>query len=190
MWRNPIWSSLPDVQRFFFSCGWIYLNWCQFVVWIPEWSLWGTRVKPVKPCLIMACIWVNYLSSFLNLHFDQVLVPCPADSWFSLHPTSHANCILKLLNLGPTCGKGMSRCVGMHWNAFLAYSSNEKVVKTAPTHSLSPTVCPIGYANVMLASLFDPLKTNQLLLGCFANGWLGHRWEKSYSKSFGKRAYL
>ena len=42
----------------------------------------------------------------------------------------------------------------------------------------------------MLACLFDPLKTNQVLLGCFANGWLGHSCEKSYSKSFGKRAYL
>ena len=52
-----------------------------------------------------------------------------------------------------------------------AHPTHEKVVKTAPTHSLSPatTVCPIGYAKVMLASLFDPLKTNQVLLGCF---WL------------------
>ena len=108
------------------------------------------------------------------------------------HPMSYAKCGFMLLNLGPTCGKGMSRCVGMPWNAFLAYSGHEKVVKTAPTHSLSPatTVCPIGYANVMLASLFDPLKTNQVLLGYFANGLLGHSWEKSYSKSFGKRAYL
>ena len=84
------------------------------------------------------------LDSFLNLHFNQVRVPCPTDEWFLLHPTSHANCILNLLNLGPHCGKGMSRCVGMPWNAFLAYSTHEKVVKTAPTHSLSPsaTVCP------------------------------------------------
>ena len=74
---------------------------------------------------------LSELDSFLNLHFDQVPVPCPADEWFSLHPTSHANCILKLLNLGPNCGKGMSRCVGMPWNAFLAYSTHEKVVKTA-----------------------------------------------------------
>ena len=67
----------------------------------------------------------------------------------------------------------MSRCVGMPWNAFPAYSTHEKVVKTAPTHSLSPatTVCPIGYANVMLASLFDPLKTNQSVVGMFLVGW-------------------
>ena len=47
-------------------------------------------------------------------------------------PMSYAKCVLKLLNLGPNCGKGMSRCVGMPWNAFLAYSTHEKVVKLLP----------------------------------------------------------
>ena len=60
--RNSIWSSsLPNVQCFFCFCVLNYLNGCQFVVWIPEWSLWRTRVKP---CLIMAWIWGNY-----SIHF-------------------------------------------------------------------------------------------------------------------------
>ena len=174
--RNSIWSSsLTNVQCFFwFLCGWIYLNWCQFVVWIPEWSLWRTRVNP---CLIMAWVWVNQLDSFLNLHFNQVRVPCPADEWFSLHPTSHANCILKLLlNLGPNCGKGMSRCVGMPWNAFLAYSTHEKVGKGSKNCSHSFTVpcyyCMSHRLGQCYAGLFVwPIENQSSVVGMFLVGW-------------------